>query len=172
MKINGMRPQDIPVLLQLHLMKGNDWLYADIATLLHISPSEVSESLERSRIAGLLDNSKRKIMPAAMYEFLVYGIKYVWPAVLSKKQRGVPTAHSAKPLSDIIVSNEDVYVWAYAKGNQRGESIQALYPTIPEVVENNPQLYELLALIDALRIGKAREVQIARDELNKRLIKP
>lgn len=172
MKINGMRPQDIPVLLQLHLMDGKDWLYADIAALLKISPSEVSESLERSKIAGLLDNSKRKIMPAALWEFLVYGIRYVWPAVLGKKQRGVPTAHSAKPLSDIIVSNEDIYVWANAKGNVRGESLQPLYPTIPDIVENNPQLYELLALIDALRIGKAREVQIARDELNKRLLKP
>ncbi len=168
-KINGMRPQDIVVLLQLNCMQKENIIFADIAVALKISPSEVSESIERSRRAGLVDSSKRKIMPQALYEFLIYGLKYVWPAIPGKKTRGVPTAHSAKPLSSCIVSSEDVYVWPYAKGTLRGEGIQPLYHTVPQIAESNPLLYQMLALIDAIRIGKAREVKIAREELQKRL---
>ena len=164
-----MRPQDIPILLQMHLLGSGEWRYVDIANALKISPAEISESLERSRVAGLTDILKRRIMPQALYEFLVYGLRYVWPALVGKKARGVPTAHSVLPLSELIGSSEDVYVWPYPEGNVKGESILPLYKTIPGIVMTNQPLYEFLALIDALRIGRAREVKLAREELKKRL---
>lgn len=170
LKLNGMRPQDVPILLQMHLMGTGNWLYADIAAALQISPAEVSESLERSRQAGLTDPEKRKVMTLSLADFLFYGIRYVWPAVAGGKTRGVATAHSAPPLSQLIAASEEGFVWPHKDGNFRGESITPLYKTIPEVVWKNPPLYELLALIDVLRIGRAREVLLAREELKKRLL--
>lgn len=169
LKLNGMRPQDVPILLQMHLLGTGQWLYADIAAALQISPAEVSESLERSRLAGLTDPDKRRVNTLSLTDFLIHGLRYVWPAVVGSKTRGVATAHSAPPLSQLIASSDDGYVWPDKNGSFRGEGIAPLYKTIPAVVEKNLPLYEMLALIDALRIGRAREVRLAQEELKKRL---
>lgn len=165
-----MRPQDVPILLQMHLLGAGNWHYADIAAALQISPAEVSESLERSRLAGLTDSMKRRVMLQSLTDFLIHGIRYVWPAVAGSKTRGIATAHSALPLSQLIASSDDGYVWPDKNGTFRGESIAPLYKTLPSVVEKNQPLYELLALIDALRIGRAREIKLAQEELKKRLV--
>jgi hypothetical protein len=44
-----------------------------------------------------------------------------------------------------------------------------LYVSVPEAVLKDEVLYELLALVDALRVGRAREKEIAVAELKKRL---
>jgi hypothetical protein len=82
--------------------------------------------------------------------------------------RGIPTAHSSLPLSTIIVSNEN-YVWPSAKGTMRGQSIVPLYASVPEAVKNDGYLHELLSLVDALRVGKARERNLAMQELTNRI---
>lgn len=66
-----------------------------------------------------------------------------------------------------IQSNE-IYVWPYGKGTVRGHSIIPLYPTVPEAALKDVKLHELLALTDALRVGRAREKEIAIVELKKR----
>ena len=40
---------------------------------------------------------------------------------------------------------------------------------MPEAVEEDPQLYEMLAIVDGLRVGKVRERELAAEELRKRL---
>ncbi len=57
----------------------------------------------------------------------------------------------------------------YSKGTVRGHSILPLYPSVPEAALKDKQLYELLALTDALRVGRAREKELAIMELMKRL---
>ena len=44
-----------------------------------------------------------------------------------------------------------------------------LYRTVPAAALRDPILYELLALVDALRDGRARERQLAAQELIARL---
>lgn len=83
--------------------------------------------------------------------------------------RGIPTAHSASPIKEHISSGNDIYVWPYVKGNSRGQAIEPLYKTLPKVVENDVSFYELLTVIDTIRVGRVREIEIAIDELNKRL---
>jgi len=56
-----MRPQDIVVLLKIALIKEN-WLAKDLSKNLKISASEISESLNRSAIAGLLSADKKILM--------------------------------------------------------------------------------------------------------------
>jgi predicted transcriptional regulator len=167
-KNNGMRPQDIVILLKIAARGNRAWMMKDIAQELFISASEVSESLSRSVYAGLIAADKQHIMTGALLDFLRYGLKYVFPQHAGSHVRGLPTALSAAPLNTLI-SSEDVYVWAYAKGNSKGFAIEPLIPSLPEACNNDSAFYELVALTDALRIGRAREQQIAYDELKKRL---
>ena len=168
-KHNGMRPQDIVVLLKIVTLKHKNWKNIDLANSLKISASEISEVLNRCRISGLIDKKKRKVNINSFKEFLIYGLKYVFPVELGAIVRGVPTAHSAYPINKHIVQNKDVYVWNYAKGNVRGQSIEPLYITLPSIVNSDNLLYELLVIIDTIRIGKAREIKIAIKELEKNL---
>ena len=168
-KHNGMRPQDIVVLLKIISLRDNNWLNIQIANTTGISPSEVSEALNRCRIAKLLDSKKRKVNINSFTEFLVYGLKYVFPTEPGAVVKGIPTAHSASPIKEHISSDTDVYVWAYAKGTHRGQAIEPLYKTLPQIAQDDQLFYELLTIVDTIRVGRAREIQIAIEELNKRL---
>lgn len=165
-KHNGMRPHDIVILLKIIAMGDKDWLMKDLASELYISNSEVSESLNRSVLAGLIAGDKKRVMKQALVEFITSGLKYVYPQQPSGLVRGIVTAHSAPPLSEIIRSDE-VYVWPYAEGNQRGFSIEPLHPNVPKAVLNDTILHELLALVDAIRLGNVREQKLATVELEK-----
>ena len=62
-----------------------------------------------------------------------------------------------------------MYVWPDEEGTVRGEMIQPLYPNIPKAAKSDNTFYELLVLVDAIRVGKSRESKIAADELHKRI---
>jgi hypothetical protein len=116
--------------------------------------------LERAKRARLIDSSKKNIVWPALLEFIVHGLKYVYPAEPGAICRGVPTAHSALPLSkDIVSEANDQYVWPSGDGTVRGQAIEPLYKSVPYAVSKDPGLHQLLA----------RERQIAADELRRRL---
>ncbi len=167
-KHNGMRPQDVLILLWMITRGDEPWKYADAACLLKISQSEVAEALHRNLQARLVDPSKKKVHKAALMEFLVHGLKYVFPANPGAMVRGIPTAHTARPLNDHIVS-EDVLVWPSPVGNMRGQAVAPLYPSVLKAIRNIPRLYELLALTDALRVGRVHEQKIAEELLRERV---
>jgi len=82
----------------------------------------------------------------------------------------MPTAYAAPPLSDQIVGNGDLPpVWPDADGEVRGLTLEPLHRAAPRAARRDPMLHELLALIDALRDGGARERQLAEKELSARL---
>lgn len=164
----GMRPQDVAVLLKIVALGNDDWRGIDLAHALRLSPAEVSNSLKRSAMAGLVDGTKRRVARAALLEFLKHGLPYVFPVRPGGVVRGVPTAHTAPPLRAKFLT-ADAYVWPFAKGDQRGQAIAPLYPGAPAAALADPALHELLALADALRTGRARERDEAEKELAKRL---
>jgi hypothetical protein len=168
-KHNGMRPQDIVVLLKIVALNHDNWKNSDLANSLQISASEITEVLNRCKIASLIDSKKRMVHISSFSEFLIYGLKYVFPVEPGAIVRGIPTAHSAYPINQVISTGTDIYVWPYAKGNQRGQAIEPLYNTLPEIINADKLLYELLAIIDTIRVGRAREIKIAIIELEKRL---
>ena len=118
-KHRGMRSQDIVVLLKIAALHGAEWFMKDVAYDLGISQSEVSESLNRSRIAGLLSNDKKQLMKNNLLDFLEHGLRYVFPAEPGAIIRGMPTAHSGPPLDNYFFSEES-YVWPLAEGHVRG----------------------------------------------------
>ncbi len=166
---NGMRPHDVVILLKLSTMNIDSLRFVDIAESLKISASEVSESLERSRMARLVSEDKRELYRSSFVEFLIFGLKYVFPVSPGPMVRGMATSHSAPPLNTMISSQNDFFVWPAAKGTSHGQSIVPLYKTVPEAAMDDPKLYELLALSDAVRVGRVRELNIAIEELKKRI---
>ena len=170
-KHNGMRPLDIVVLLKIIALRNEPWLQKDLAQTLLVSNSEVSESLNRSQVGGLLDDTKQLPMRQNLLDFLSYGLRYVFPAQPGGLARGVPTAHSAPMLAGRFVS-QLTYVWADPSGNVLGHEIEPLYGTVPQACQNDARLYELLALIDMVRVGRARERQLATQQLTDQLLKP
>ena len=105
-----------------------------------------------------------------LLEFLVHGVKYAFPPERGELTRGVPTGYAAPPLnSQIVGSNEPPPVWPYAEGNTRGYALAPLYRTVPQAAMRDPDLYQLLALVDAIRDGRTRERSLAEKALEKRL---
>ena len=165
-----LKPQDVLILLKVIVFGDEPFTMKDLATSLHISPSEVTLALERCKNSGLIDVNKQRVQKLSLFEFLMHGLKYVFPVQLGRKVRGVLTAYSASPIKEqIVAGKDDVVVWPYSKGNSRGYSVTPLYKTIPEAVLADEKLYELLAIVDCLRLGRRREVEIATNELKKRL---
>jgi hypothetical protein len=166
---SAMKPQDVVLLLKIISMENDNWNQQQTASELFMSQSEVSESVARSKYAGLLDPKGKKVMRLALLDFLEKGVCYAFPQRPGPIVRGVPTAHSASPLNKIIQSTEQ-YVWPYGKGTVRGQSIIPLYLSVPEAAIKDAKLHELLALVDALRVGRAREKEIATKELTNRIL--
>lgn len=167
--IPAMKPQDLVVLLKVINEDNKPWTQLSIAKALMMSQSEVSESLARSTYARLLYENGRKVARQPLMDLLQYGIALVFPLQPGNIVRGIPTAHSASPLKDLI-ENDEQYVWPYAKGSVRGHAIQPLYSSVLPLIEQDHELYEMLALVDALRVGKARERNLAIDLLKKKLL--
>ncbi|WP_047416545.1 hypothetical protein [Cellulophaga sp. Hel_I_12] len=168
-KHSGMRPHDIVVLLKIAAKEKKQWYMKDLSSELNISASEISESINRSVIAGLLAPDKKNVMKLSLLDFLEFGLRYVYPEKPGALVRGIPTAHSAAPLNDVIVSNDN-YVWPSGKGTMRGQAITPLYPSVIDAVQKDDKLHELLALVDAIRVGRAREKELAVKELKDRLL--
>jgi len=164
-----LKPQDIVILLKIIALGDTSWYHHTIAEDLNMSQSEVSQSLNRSKYAGLIDSTKKKVNKLAFTELLLNGISYVFPQQPGPIVRGLLTAHSALPLNKIINSNEN-YVWPYAKGLDRGQAIEPLYSTAVQASLKDQNLYELLTLVDAIRVGRTREKELAKTELKKRLL--
>lgn len=164
---NGMRPQDVVVLLKILLLKDKNWMKKDLAQELFISPAEIGHSLNRSHLAGLIDPGEKKVLKKSFLEFLIHGFPYVFPVRPGGVTIGIPTAHSAPALSKYVVSEEKV-VWPYQGGKTKGHSIAPLYKRAIEASLRDPQLYDLLSLCDVLRIGRLREKQKARELIEAR----
>lgn len=174
-----LKPHDILVSLKLLLAPPESVpTYASLATSLLMSASEAHSAVGRAVEAGLLRKplaGSGRTMPlpvrAALGEFLVSGVKYVWPAVRGPVTRGVPTAGSVPAVAALLgmPQPDQPLVWPCAEGTVRGESVEPLYPRAAAVVAGDAALHEWLALIDMLRLKTGREAALAAAALHKKL---
>jgi len=156
-----MKSQDVVVLCKIFIFQSagqSNWTYSQLAEGACLSVGETHASVKRLKRSRLFDEFTKSAIPAALMEFVVHGLKYVFPAEIGASARGIATSHSAPVFQDdISQSDTDMFVWAYAKGTQKGLSVRPLSKNVPRAVEKDPKLYDFLALIDAIRIGKSRE---------------
>ena len=164
-----MRPQDVVILLKKISRNGRHMNGKQLAASLNISASEVSMAMERNKTAQLVDSTKERINILSLRDFIIYGLKYCFPAQPGRIVRGIPTASSASPMKEAIVSNRESFVWKDSSGSVRGQSITPLFPNVVKKVSEDADFYALLAIVDSIRIGKSRERNTAIELLDKYL---
>ena len=102
----------------------------------------------------------------SLKEFLIHGVKYAFPPTIGSMTRGIPTAFASPAFRDrLSYRAEEIYVWPHPLGESRGLSFSPLYKAVPEISMKDKKLYEVLGLVDALRLGTARESKIAAELL-------
>ena len=167
-----LKAQDLYVVLKIVAATSPRPPYAQLAADLGMSVSEVHASVKRARLSRLLQGPELGELPnlAAVEEFLIHGLQYAFPAEGGQFTRGIPTSYAAEPLCRKITPGSDpIPVWPYAEGQERGIALLPLHRSAPVAAIRDPQLYEYLALADALRGGRARERRYAEEELRRRL---
>ena len=172
-----LKPQDCAILIKLLAHPDVQYSQRQLSEQLNISLSEVNAGIKRLIESGLLRKEGTKqsnIVPivAAAQEFLIHSLKYMLPVKLGEYTRGIPTSVAAPIFrSKISMGEEPVPVWPAATGKQRGVALLPIYSSIPKAIQENPDqnFYELLALIDAIRQGRARERNIAIKILKEKL---
>ncbi|CAI8996929.1 hypothetical protein [Pseudomonas sp. IT-P291] len=142
---------------------------------LGISKTEVASALKRCQQIGLLrlDPSTQlpRVNSKALLGFIEHGLRYVFPVKPAEMVRGIPTSFSAPVLQGKLMSGGDlIHVWPDAYGTRKGQSITPLFKTVPGAVKKDARLYEYLALIDAVRLGSAREANLANQLLREKIL--
>lgn len=163
-----LKPQDIVVAIKLVRQQGQVWTQPQLARELFMSASEVCHSLKRLEASRLYNSLMKRVVRPRLHEFLVHGLPYVFPASLGVPGRGLPTSISAAPLNvKFIKGAEDEMVWEHPNGSVSGRCIEPLYKSVPKAAAADPLLHQWLALVDAIRLGRARERQAAEQELDR-----
>jgi len=168
----NLKPQDVLVLLKLVAIGPRAWTYASLAAELGMSSSQLHDAIGRVLKARLAVKRAGSIVPRIrnLEGFLIHGLPYVFVPERGAMTRGLPTSHAASPLVQKIVSDgEPPPVWPDPGGEVRGITFSPLCKCAPHAARADPALYELLALVDAIRDGRARERAIAARELKQRL---
>lgn len=163
----SLRPHDVCVLLQFALKP--EMTYRELSHLVGLSLGEAHNATKRLAIARLVPQGGGMVNASACLDLLVSGVPYVFPGELGPEARGVPTAHSGPKLRERFPDAEPV-VWPSAHGTVRGLSLAPLCQSAPNIAITNPALYEWLAVVDSIRIGRARERTMAREFLQQRFL--
>jgi hypothetical protein len=145
-----------------------------IAGSIGLSMTEAHEALKRASAASLLvvaampprgqrGRPGRAVLVnrAALIELVQHGVRYVFVPERGRIVRGMVTGSGAPVLRDLLQGASVPSVWPDPAGETRGESFSPLYASTVKAARNDPDLYDLLALVDAIRGGSARERELA-----------
>lgn len=138
-----------------------------LAAATGISKSETSAALRRCFQVELVRPDRRTGHPIVntkgLFEFISFGLKYVFPTGIGQLVKGIPTAAYAPVLSgQLFAGGKHPLVWEDPNGMSFGQRIEPLYKTVPYSVRRDPLLYALLALIDSIRLGHERESALSK----------
>ena len=157
-----LKPQDIAVAFKLLSIDGAKPSFKQLGKQLRLSQFEVHAAFNRLQLSKLLSAMDGRPIASRFADFICFGAIYSYPAIRSELTIGVATAHAAMPLSgEILSSSNSPPVWPYPAGKTQGEGLLPLYQNLPEAALEDLRMYEFLALFDALRIGQARERNLA-----------
>jgi hypothetical protein len=164
-----MRGGDLLLLLGL-LRQGSDWSVRSLAHDLHLPQAAVQRSLARLDATPAYDAARRRVSPSAVSDLLRFAIPFVAPARLGAPTRGMPTAWATPPLSDRLAGIDELPpVWPAADGDVRGLSVDPLHSAAVALARSDPWMYEMLALVDGVRLGDARIRGLSQELLGERL---
>ena len=163
LEIRMLKAQDIVAALAVRLLP-QVWTYHGLSNLTGISVSQCHSSCKRLREIGLLHDgvmNSWQVPSAQLTEFLVHGLRYVFPAQVGESTRGIPTAHSAPFVAEAFVvdAGAPALVWPTIDGEVRGNRLKPLHDCQLRCIakSGSDRIYRALVCIDLLRVGQARE---------------
>lgn len=163
-----LKPLDVVVAVKAAVLAAPRWTIAEMAEHLGMDSGQVFRAARHASKAALLftepERGRLQYRPhrAALTELLVHGAKYMFVPSHGRLTRGMPTAHAAPILrSRIAVGDEPPPVWPTADGDTRGESFEPLHRCVPVAAARDRRFYDAMALVDAIRGGRARERELA-----------
>lgn len=169
-----MKAQDVLVALKLITIGDEPWSFARLGKALGLSVGASHNAIAHLHAAGLVFAKRGEAVVAKrrFVDFLVHGVPASFYPVRGPICRGTPTAFSAPSLAGVStgVERSVAIVWPVANGRVTGEALEPLYPTVPRAATLDPALYELLALVDCLRVGRAKERKTAVELLEARIM--
>lgn len=158
-----LRPIDLTVLAFLRSeYSDSSWTQMDVAVGLGIAQSSVHRALRQLEHSALLQDVR------PFRELLVHAVRHVYPPELGAPARGVLTAH-AHPSIAAEIQAGSALVWPLDAGEDFGPSIEPLHACVPGAALRHPRFYELMAIVDVLRVGRVRERQVATRRLDELL---
>lgn len=156
-KQDTLKPADLVIALALAVRQGTPRAtFNQLSATLGLSASTVFHAIRRLQSAGLLRPGTREPNRSALRSFVQFGVRHAFPPALGREVRGVPTAYGGPPLRELFEAEHQV-VWPDADGPVRGTALAPLYPQATGLPERAPEVYRALTLVDAMRIGRARE---------------
>jgi hypothetical protein len=159
-----LKPQDLVVVVKLAVNRNREFTLSELASELHMAVSVVHGSIGRSELARLISRSSGgiRVIRSAVHEFVIHGAKYAFPGILGPLSKGVPTA-VAGPILRTCFEQADTLppVWPDPEGSGYGPGLTPLSPIVPKACKKDLLLLDALTLVDALRIGAAREQELA-----------
>jgi DNA-binding Lrp family transcriptional regulator len=166
----SLKGQDILVSLKLAVCGGMIGPYAALAEELGMSASEVHAAVRRLEEARLLEAENKRIRGSLLRNLLAHGVPFIFAAKAGEVTRGIPTAWAAPAFAGLVVADNQLSpVWPDSASNMRGMAVQPLYPSVSHAAAKDEKLYALLASVDALRIGRARERAAAEKKIDEML---
>jgi hypothetical protein len=152
-----LKSGDLVVLLGLLRHPAGDWTVRSLAAELRLPPATVQRAIERLAFVRVFDAGRRRVNVGACEELFVHALRFIAPAVVGGETRGLPTAWAAPPLVGQLAGNGDLPpVWPDPLGEVRGLELQPLHPRVVSLAQADAEMYELLVLVDGLRVGDAR----------------
>jgi len=165
-----LKGQDVVVVLKL-LGLDEPFPVRDLANQLGFDVAGTHRAMRRLDEAGLYSVERRRVYRAAAEEFLIHAAKFSFPARWGSEARGVPTSWAVEPLkAELAGSGGLPPVWPYARGEVRGLGLAPLHAMVPNAALADHELWQQLALVDALRSNdNVRVTRLAEKLLRKRI---
>jgi hypothetical protein len=162
-----LRHLDLLVLLKLAAAEDASRSVRALEAELGVSKSGIAQSIARLQALDLLKEDKgvRRLNRLRVRDCLEHGVKWLAPAVVGDWELGLPTGHSAEPLASKLKGDGDDLVMPLPHGPVRGRCVPPIHPKAPEAARKDPRLHRLLAIVDAFRVGRARDREVAAREL-------
>lgn len=169
--VRALEGLDLVVLLKMAARPENPCSVRGLASALAVPPTNVQRSIERLVAQSLVVQGPegRRVNRLAARDLFAHGVRWIAPAKIGRVVLGLPTAHAASPLASQLPGDSDPVVIPLEEGPVRGKSVTPLHPSAPEAAAKDHKLHELLAIVDGIRIGGAREREVAVAALQARL---
>ena len=172
----SLKPQDVLVALKLVAIGDEEWSFTRLAKSLGISLGASHNAIGHLMQAGLVFEKEEAAVVdrQRLVDYLLHGLPCQYFPIRGATVRGVPTGASAPPLVGLFppASGDVLTVWPLANGRAQGVGLEPIYKTVPKAAAEDAVLYELLTLVDAVRIGQAeqRDRAIGRGDVRRKAI--